>query len=75
MRVTVGMKLARSGAYAAPDGKRYDGHGRAVEFCFPPGDMQLSREAEAEIDTRLAALKKTHTVIQRLHDPRQSLPQ
>ena len=75
MRVTVGMKLARLGAYAGPDGKLYDCHDRPIEFCLPPGGMQLSREAEAETDARLAALQKTHTVIQMLHDPRQPLPQ
>ena len=75
MRVTVGMKLARLGAYAGPDGKLYDSHGRPIEFCRPPGGMQFARDVEAEIDARLAKLKETHTVIQMLHDPRQPLPQ
>jgi hypothetical protein len=75
MRVTVGMKLAQLGAYAGRDGKLYDSHGRPIEFCRPPGGMPLPRDVEAEMDARLAELKKTHTVIQMLHDPREPLPQ
>jgi hypothetical protein len=74
MRVTVGMKLARLGAYAGPDGKLYDLHGRPIEFCRPPGGMQHSREVEAKINAELEERKKTHTIIQMLHDPRQPLP-
>jgi hypothetical protein len=75
MRVDVGMKLARLGAYAGPDGKLYDCHERPIEFCRPRGGMQFPSDVEAEMDARLAKLKETHTVIQMLHDPRQPLPQ
>jgi hypothetical protein len=75
LRVTVGMKLARLGAYADTDGKLHDGQGRPIEFCRPSGGMQLPADVEAEGRARLAELAKTHTIIQMLHDPREPLPQ
>jgi hypothetical protein len=75
MRVTVGMKLARLGAYVGPDDKLYDSAGRPIEFLRPRGGMQMGRDMEAQAEARVEELKKTHTVVQMLHDPRQPPPQ
>jgi hypothetical protein len=74
MRVSVGMKLARLGAYAGTDGQLYDRDGRPIAFRGPPGGMPLPSKVEAEMETRLAEERKTHTIIQMLHDPRQLPP-
>ena len=58
MRVTVDMKLAQLGACADRDGKLYDSHGRPIEFCRPPGGMQLPRDVEAEYAYRMMEAAK-----------------
>jgi hypothetical protein len=69
-KITVGMKLARLGAYSGPDGKLYDRTGRQIEFFRhydggmppPPGLLE-------EGYRRLDELKRTCTVIEIFRDP------
>jgi hypothetical protein len=72
-KVTVGMKLARLGAYCGQDGKLYDRSGRRIEFFrhYEYGGAQHPNEDEIlrESLRRLEELKKTCTVIEISRDP------
>lgn len=77
-KITVGMKLARLGAYSGPDGKLYDRSGRRIEFFrhYEYGGAQHPNEDETirESLRRLEELKKTCTVIEISRDPDLPLP-
>jgi hypothetical protein len=69
LKVNVGMKLARLGAYAR-DGQLYDGLGRPIEFySHDRGGAPMAAEVEQHAYDHLQELKKTHTVIEMFRDP------
>jgi hypothetical protein len=69
-RVTVGMKLARLGAYVDHDGKIRDRSGRRIEFFrhydggMPPPPLLMEAMSRS-----LHELKQSSTVIEMYRDP------
>ena len=75
LKVTVGMKLARLGAYPGSDGKLYDLSGRRIEFFrHYDGGVDPGMEFIQQASQRLEELKKTATVIEIRRDPDWPLP-
>jgi len=76
IRVSVGMELARLGAYVGRDGKIYDLSGRRIEFFHhyeggPVPPPELWEDAQRHLEE----LKKTCTVIETSRDPRLPPPE
>jgi hypothetical protein len=70
VKVTVGMKLARLGAYPGRDGKIYDWSGQRIEFFrHYDGGMQPPDFVLEHAERHLQELKKTSRVIEIFRDP------